>query len=294
MKYLFLILMLRISLICSSQILISLPEASKYSEVHQTIGFTEIGIEYSRPNINGRTIFGTMLPYGSVWRTGANANTKIELSEDVFFGNKRVKKGKYALYTIPELDQWTIILNADTTLWGHYGYKDSLDVVRFKVSPLRNSHFVESFSISFQNLSQKGGMLVLEWDTLKVPIPIRIDWGSQDKMMLTKIDSVLALPDDREDPMFVSHDYLHAAMYYHNNNHDPNKALEWVNKAVSIKLVSYFPYYKAEILAKMKRYDEAISASELGLSIFMKSGSNKEWIWRYQQQIKNWKRLKKG
>ncbi|MEO9483499.1 MAG: DUF2911 domain-containing protein [Ekhidna sp.] len=272
----------------TAQILVKLPEPSKYAKVEQHIGFTEISIEYSRPNIGGRNLFGEMIPYGKIWRTGANANTKIQFSKDVFLEGNLLKKGKYALYTIPDKDSWTIVINSDTTLWGHYGYKDSLDVVRFKVTPTTSSNNIESMLFSFRDLTQLGGFIDLEWGNFQVPIKLEIDWESQDQEIISQIDSVLALPLDRDRPTIVAYDYLRSAMYYLENDYDLEKALTWINKAIELELVSYFPLYKAEILAKLKRYSEALEASKQGLAIFMKTGKNKEWIWRYEKQIEEY------
>ncbi len=292
MRQKFSILLFLVSALAFAQL--KTPETSTHAEVVQHIGFTEIELVYSRPNLDGRDLFGEMIPWGSVWRTGANANTKISFSKDLFFNGNRVQAGKYGLYTIPGEKEWIIILNSDTTLWGHYGYKEENDVLRFKSTPTSTSETVESLQLYFRDINDKSGILDLRWGNLSVPIKLEIDWEAQDKMILANIDSVLALPDDRDSKMRVSHDYLHGAMYYLKHDKDLEQALKWVNKALEIQVVSYFPLYKAEILAKMERYDKAIEASNQGLDIFMVKGTNKEWIWRYKQQIKQWKELKKS
>ncbi|MEP1097666.1 MAG: DUF2911 domain-containing protein [Cyclobacteriaceae bacterium] len=280
------------SLVVSAQL--NTPEPSTHSELIQHIGFTEVELVYSRPNLDGRNLFGEMLPWGTVWRTGANANTKISFSKDVFVQGNRVSKGIYGLYSIPNENEWTIILNSDTSLWGAYGYDEKFDVLRFSVKPKSVKENVETLHIFIRDITDKSGVLDLRWGTLSVPINVEIDWEAQDQQILADIDSVLALPLDRDSDMRVAHDYLHASMYYLKYNKDLEQALKWVNKAIDIEVVSYFPLYKAEILAKLKRYDEAIEASNQGLDIFMVTGNNKEWIWRYKQQIELWNKLKKG
>ncbi len=269
---------------------VNIPQESQLAKVEQQIGFTDISISYSRPNMNGRALFGEMIPWNSVWRTGANANTKINVSKDVFLNDHKLPKGTYALYTIPNPEEWTIIINTDTSLWGHYGYKEEKDLFRFKVKTQKSIHYHESFTIAFENLSKIQADIKLYWENLAIPFQLKIDEEAQHKEMMAVIDRELQKPDDHDSPMMVSHNYLHAAMYFLDIDHDLDQALNWVNKAIELKNVSYFHLYKAEILGKLNRYEEAIKSSQIGLAIFMKTGKNKEWIWRYNQQIDQWKK----
>lgn len=295
MKKVFILLSL-LTVTFSSRAQITIPRESQYAEVMQRIGFTDIHIEYTRPNMKNRKIFGEqeMVPYGTVWRTGANASTKLSASKDIYLNGNRVPAGKYAIYTIPEPDNWTFIISKDTSLWGHYGYNPEQDLLRFTVRPEKTLDHQETMAIFFDQVNDKQAMLNLRWGKHLIPVSIKIDEKAQDEQILAGIKKTLALPDDRDEAITVAHDYFHAAVYYMETDRDPEQALTWFDKAIALKDVSYFNLYKSELLGKLKRYDEAIEASKLGLAIFMVTGNNKEWIWRYEQQIEKWKKLKSG
>ncbi|MCE7990379.1 MAG: DUF2911 domain-containing protein [Roseivirga sp.] len=291
-----LILLSLLSLSLTSQAQITIPRESQYAEVMQRIGFTDIRIEYTRPNMKNRKIFGEgeMVPYGTVWRTGANASTKLSASKDIYLEGNRIPAGDYALYTIPQPGDWTIIVSKDTSLWGHYGYKEENDLLRFNVTPGAKLDHQESLAIFFDKVNDKQAVLNLRWGKHVIPISVKIDEKAQDAQIVADIKKTLALPDDRDKPIVVAHDYFHAAVYYMETNREPEQALNWFDKAIALEDVSYFNLYKSDLLGKLKRYDEAIEASKLGLAIFMVTGNNKEWIWRYEQQIEKWKKLKSG
>lgn len=292
------VLILLSLLLCgfSSLAQLTIPGESQDAEVMQRIGFTDIRIEYTRPNMKDRKIFGEgeMVPYGTVWRTGANSSTKLWSSKDIYLNGNKIPAGKYALYSIPEPGDWTIIVSKDTSLWGHYGYKAEHDLLRFKVSPGSKLDHQESMAISFDHANDKEATINIRWGKHVIPISVKIDEEAQDAQIVSDIKKILALPDDRDKPIMVAHDYFHAAVYYLDTNRDPEQALTWFNKAISMEDVSYFNLYKSDLLGKLKRYDEAIKASKLGLAIFMVTGNNKEWVWRYEQQIEKWKKLKAG
>jgi len=265
---------------------VNIPGESQSAQVEQEIGFTTVNISYTRPNKKKRTLFGEMIPWNSIWRTGANANTKIRVSKDVFLNGQRLPKGNYALYTIPTPEEWTIVINKDTSLWGHYGYDEKKDFFRFKVTPQQRKDYYETFTIAFENVNSSSADIVLRWGRLCIPFQIKIDEKAQHKEILQNIKNELQKPDDHDDPMIVAHNYFHAAIYYHKHGMDMQQALKWMDHSISLQNVSYFHLYKSDLLADMGRYKEALNASKEGLAIFMKTGKNKEWIWRYERQIK--------
>lgn len=130
-----------------------------------------VRIIYSRPQKRGREIFGELVPYGKIWRTGANEATEITFYDDVYFGGKHVLAGTYSLYTIPQKDEWTIIINKATNVWGAYNYDESKDVVRIKAKPNRTAAVVEKFSITFRP-DTEGAHLLMGWDDTYLEIPI--------------------------------------------------------------------------------------------------------------------------
>jgi len=143
-------------------------KASPMKYVEQIVSNNKINIQYSSPSVKGRKIWGELVPYNEVWRTGANEATTFEVSKDCKVGGKKLPKGKYSLFTIPSTDEWTVIINSDANQWGAYKYKESKDVLRFKVKPESNSK-TESFNIDVS----KTGLITLAWDELKVSFEIK-------------------------------------------------------------------------------------------------------------------------
>ncbi|MCC9138569.1 DUF2911 domain-containing protein [Pontibacter silvestris] len=160
---------------------IKTPAASPSSKIEQTVGLSTVTVEYSRPSMKGRKIFGGLEPYGELWRTGANASTKLKLSDDVTIEGNKVPAGEYALYTIPGENEWTIIIHKNTKLWGDGGtdYKPEEDLVRFKVKPVQNARTVETFTINFANLKQDAADVELLWENTIVPFTIKTDVDSK-------------------------------------------------------------------------------------------------------------------
>ena len=151
-----------------------LPQPSPTSTVDQRIGLTDFSITYSRPATRGRAIFGDLVPYNEVWRTGANACVKFNASTDFTFNGNAVSAGEYALFTIPGENEWTIILSTQTNLWGNTGYTQESDVLRTTV-PATTGDFDESFTMGFKSLSTTGGDLVLEWANTEVSVNLGVD-----------------------------------------------------------------------------------------------------------------------
>lgn len=136
---------------------------------------------YSRPQKKGRVIFGELEPYGKVWRTGANEATEIKFYKDVFIGDKMVKAGTYTLFTIPEKDKWTVILNSELDQWGAYAYNKDKDVLRFETKPSKTESTVEAFSMLFRDTPQ-GLELLMAWDEVMIQIPISISGDKAKKI----------------------------------------------------------------------------------------------------------------
>ena len=142
------------------------PQPSPASTVNQVVGLSNVTLPYSRPAMRGRNIFGGLVPFGEVWRTGANEATEIKFFQDMTFGGKTVKAGEYSLFTIPGEKEWTIILNTDINVWGAYSYKEANDVIRIS-APVSSGESLEAFSIAFSN----DGTMHLGWGTVRVAVP---------------------------------------------------------------------------------------------------------------------------
>lgn len=149
------------------------PRVSPKAGVSQTIGVTNIAVSYSRPGVKGRTIWGELVPFNKIWRAGADEATTISFSSEVSIEGQSVAAGKYSIFTIPNKDSWTIILNSVAEQWGAYNYDESKDVLRVEVKPFEGN-FVEWLKFSFDELTKESGTLILEWGNLKVPIKIGV------------------------------------------------------------------------------------------------------------------------
>lgn len=231
---------------------IEFPAPSPGCTIKQRVGLTDIEIVYSRPSMKGRQIFGSVVPFGTVWRTGANAATKITFSTPVKLNDTDVPAGSYALYTIPGEDQWTIILNKGVGKSGtQYDEKD--DVVRFKTKPVNLSDTsIETFTIEFNHLRDESAVLNLVWDKTVVPVKIQLDLTSK---LVPQIEAVMAAEGG-------SKPYYQAAMFYYDHGQDLEKAKEWVNAAIAQRDAHYIEYLKAKILAKLGDKEGAIAAAK--------------------------------
>lgn len=231
------------------------PQPSPTQTIKQDFGVSSIELVYSRPGMRGRKIFGDLVPYGKVWRTGANAATYIKFNDDVTIAGQSVKAGEYALYTIPNMDSWQIILNKGVNKSGTE-YSEAEDVVRIPVKPTSLNMPVETFTMQFSNVKPSSVDLQLMWDKTLVSIPITTDI---DKKVMAQINSVMS-NDNRP--------YFQAAMYYLDNGKDVNQALTWLNKAIEQNPEAYWAYHqKANALARLGRKDEARTAAQKSIEL---------------------------
>ena len=202
------------------------PTLSPFSKISQQIGLTEIVLEYSRPSAKGRTVFGSLVPYDKIWRTGANASTKITLTESAHIGGKPIEAGTYALYTIPGKEKWTIIIHANTKMRSLAGdvYKQENDVFRFEAKPLESKSYTESFTLQFTDLGTNALNLQLIWENTLVNIPITVE---VDQKIATQMAEFMKTPET------IPHrTYFEAAQYYLHNDRDLKEALTWINAAL--------------------------------------------------------------
>lgn len=210
---------------CFSQSL-KTPTLSPFSKISQEIGLTEVSLEYSRPSAKGRIIFDGLVPYDKVWRTGANASTKITLNEPVRIGGKSIQTGTYALYTIPGKEVWTIIIHANTRLRSLAGdaYNPKDDVFRFDVKAQAINNYVETFTIQFSDLKANSFNLQLAWENTLINIPIEVE---VDQKIEQQITGFMKNPDN-----LPHRTYFQAAQYYLNNGKDLKKTLELIDAAL--------------------------------------------------------------
>ncbi|EMR04468.1 DUF2911 domain-containing protein [Cesiribacter andamanensis] len=243
---------------------IQTPQASPAIKVTTTVGLTDVVLEYSRPGVKGRDrkIFGGLVPYGEVWRTGANAATKVTFGDSVKIKDQWLPGGTYALYTIPEKGEWTVVFSRNTDLWGSMGYSANDDALRVKIKPGNLTEPAETFTIDFANYTTNGANMNIMWDFTKVSVPIETE---VDKKVMAQIQKVMASPQEKSGP------YYTAANYYYRNGKDKNQALQWIDQAIAKDDRYFYQYLKALILTDLNRPKEAIQAAEKS-----KAGAQKE------------------
>ena len=235
---------------------LKMPQVSSSQTITQEFGLGNVTVKYSRPNVKGRKVFADLTPYGEVWRTGANTVTTISFSDDITLEGQAVKAGEYALLTIPGKESWTIILNKGTKQWGTYAYKEADDVLRFVVKSLRLKNKLETFTITFSDVTPNTAKLNLLWEATQVSIDMMTD---VDGKIMAGIDE--AMKGDRKP-------YMQAAVYYYDNGKDLSKALAWMNEmAPADQKTPWYNYWKAKIQLKSGDKTGAIASAKTGLEI---------------------------
>jgi hypothetical protein len=230
---------------------IKTPSPSPTQTISQEFALADISVTYSRPSAKGRVIFGDLVPFDKIWRTGANSSTKIKFGDDVKINGTVVPAGQYSLFTIPGKSEWEIILSKNLESWGAMGYKPDADQLRFKVksSPLPST--AETFTIVFANQKPTSMDVQLMWEKTMVSFTVTSEIEAR---VMASIDE--AMKGDKKP-------YFQAASYYYENNKDLNKALEWVNEAVKADEKAYWvEHLKAKIQYKLKDYKGAIASAE--------------------------------
>ncbi len=228
------------------------PAASPACTLKQHVGLTDIEIDYSRPSVKNREIFGGLVPYDKVWRTGANQATKIIFSTAVKLNGTEIPAGTYALFSIPGKDEWTVVINKSSGEWGAYKYDEKLDVARIKVKAVKLEKPVETFTIEFNQIRDDSSELTLAWDKTLVPVKLEVDFVDK---LSKQIETVMA-SDEKKKP------YFQAAQFYYNHGKDLKQALKWIDAAIAERDAHYIVYVKAQILAKLGDKAAAIEAAK--------------------------------
>jgi len=224
-----------------------LPAASPAASVKQTFGLTDITIDYSSPAVKGRTIWGGLVPYDSVWRTGANAATVINFSTNVMINGNKIKSGKYALFTIPGRDMWTVIINSGYDQWGAFGYQKSMDVLRFTVKPEMTNDVKEHMAFYLDPTSDSTCNVTLRWEKVRVTFEV-------------KANTLMMMQKGFEG---MGNTYASAANYYVDNKLDLNKAEQWAMMALDMNKSSfYYNYVAARVMQAKGDNKEALKYAE--------------------------------
>lgn len=238
---LFLLLFTSISLLAQ----IEMPSLSPKKITKQKVGLANFTLEYGQPSKNGREIFGSLIPYNKLWRTGANASTKITIDKEVSFAGNKIPAGTFGLYSIPNKKKWTIIIHKKSNLWGAGGYQKENDLVRFTVPSQKTNDATETLNIRFENFTINGADLVIIWEKTKVIIPVLVN---SDAIIENQIKAKITSTDKAINPQT----YFDAAQYYYQKNKSLDTAFEWFSKAVELRPQAFwYIYYKAELAHKL-------------------------------------------
>jgi hypothetical protein len=237
------------------------PAPSPACTIKQRVGLTDIEIAYSRPSMKGRQIFGSLVPYGAVWRTGANAATKISFSTPVKLNGTDIAAGTYAFYTIPGENEWTIIVNKGVGQSGTQ-YDQNADVARFKATPVKLSDTtIDTFTIEFNHVRDESAVITLVWEQTVVPVKVELDLTSK---LVPQIEEAMSATEGRKP-------YYQAAMFYYDHDQDLKKASQWVDAAIAEREAHYIVYLKAKILAKLGDKQGAIAAAKRSTELAIKA-----------------------
>jgi tetratricopeptide (TPR) repeat protein len=246
---------------------VEFPQASQHAVVKQRVGLTDVEVDYSRPNKNGRAIFGGLVPFDKPWRTGANQPTKIKISAPVKFGDKEVPAGEYVLYTIPGANEWTLVLSKNLKAQTLADHKPEDETARVTAKPLLVlAAPAETFTIGFDDLRANSATFYLEWD--KTRVAVKLTTNDVEKVM-QGIDAAVKSGKDQD-----ANFYYNAASFYFDQNKDLPQASKWVDQAIEKNPKAYFMQYKkAQILAKLGNKKEAVAAAEKSIEL-LKAGPN--------------------
>jgi len=259
---------------------IETPQPSPLQKIEQKVGLTDVSVQYSRPSMKGRTIFGDLVPYGKLWRTGANQNTMVTFSTDVMVGESTLKAGSYAIFSKPNKDNWEVIFYSDTNNWGTPQKWDDSKVAATVTAKVYDIPMdIETFTVSFDDLTNDSAVLSIMWE--KTYVAVKFDVPT-DKAVTTAINKVMNGPS--------ADDYYAAARYYLESGKDINKAVVWMDKAIEMtKENPRFWWLRQQSLIKAKAGDKkgAIKAAKASLEGAEKAG-NADYIKMNKDSLKEW------
>jgi len=258
---------------------LNLPLASPKAIVGQTIGLTQIKVDYYTPGVKDREIWGKLVPFGQVWRTGANEATIVTFSDDVTVQGEKLAAGTYSLFTIPEThDNWTIIFNKKLNQWGAFEYDPGEDALRVPVQAIPDD-FHETLFFSFTDIKANSGYLNLNWEKIRIPIRIHVE---VEQKALANIKAALATapPDDWRS-------YAHAVSFLLQKNLEPELALEYINRSIAINDNYYNNWLKAQLLAQHNEYQEAVNLVKKAIKLGEKEETFKQFETDLQIALKD-------
>jgi hypothetical protein len=244
---------------------IQMPQGSPSAKIAQKVGLTDVTIDYSRPSTKGRKIFGELVPFGDIWRTGANGATVISFSSEVIIADQKVKAGKYALYSVPSKSSWEIILSKNINLWGAIGYDKTDELLRFEVAPDKLSRKQETFEISFENMTDTGSDVSLKWENTRVDFRIETE---VDPIVMKQINEELIKKTSTDPALLYS-----AASYYYTNKKDMNQAYEWIVASTSSDPKYWSMHLKAKLEAALGKKTNALESAQTSKKLADEAGN---------------------
>lgn len=257
---------------------IDAPQPSPSAKAVQTVGLTEVTLEYSRPAKRGRAIFGELVPFDKLWRTGANSNSMITFSDDVKFAGTDVKAGTYAVYSKPGKNEWTVMLYNDTSNWGNPRTWDENKVVAtatVETKKLKNE--VESWTMAINEVTMEGAHLQMMWEETLVAVPFTVPTAAKTQ---ASIDKVMAGPS--------ADDYYSAATFYLDANKNLQQAHEWISEAVEARPEAYWMHRKKSLIeAKMGNKSAAIASAKISLTL-AEEAKNMDYVKLNTDSLKEW------
>lgn len=283
------------------------PRPSQKASVMQTIGVTDVTITYSRPGVKGRKIWGdapaelaagtatldnqntrpkdmVIVPYGHVWRTGANEATQFDVTDDVWINGQKLPAGSYSLHTIPGKDEWTIVFNGTANQWGSFNYDEKKDTLRVKAKPELVNENQEWLLYSFDPVTDNSAQVNIRWEKLRVPFTVEVK--DIKALTLTKMRATVAAakPDDWRTP-------LQAANYVllGENQMDSTEAMGWLEQSIKVKETFGNMYTKARLLASQGKTQEAIATGEKALVLGKEAKANTADL---EKRLAEWKAKK--
>jgi len=224
---------------------LELPKKSPHAVCTQVVGVTKLSVDYHRPQVKGRTVWGDVVPYGEIWRAGANENTVFETADPVRVGDVKIPAGRYGLHVIPQEASWTVVFNEDANQWGSYSYDESKDAARVEVRPQPVEH-CESLTYAFTDIHTNGATLALRWEKLEARIPIHVATG---EIVMAKIRETMAKGPERATVASA----IGFALQYETGL---DEALEWSETALSQEETADFVVWRTAVLEALGRTEE--------------------------------------
>jgi hypothetical protein len=262
---------------------LQLPRPSQKAQVMQTVGLTDVTINYSRPGVKGRVIWGELVPYDKVWRTGANEATIITFSTDVKVNGQALPAGTYSIHTIPTKGDWTVIFNKKAEQWGSYSYDEKDDALRIQVKA-QPHEFTEWMAFSLPNIAVDKATVALDWEKVRVPFEIQVE--TIEHALASARAAMASLAADDQQTAF------RCASFAFDNNVAPDEARQWVDKSISIKETWLNLRLKANMMAKEGKTAEAIQFGEKAIAVG-KTDAPADEIAKIEKQVAEWKKAKK-